>query len=41
MAIAARELGRVVVVDASGTPAETHRKVLAMMGSKLGLEVDQ
>jgi dTMP kinase len=41
MAIAAREPGRVVVVDASGTPAETHRKVLAMMESKLGLEVDQ
>ncbi|MGB8986286.1 MAG: dTMP kinase [Candidatus Sulfotelmatobacter sp.] len=41
MAIAAREPGRVVVVDASGTPTETHRKVLAMMGSKLGLEVDQ
>jgi dTMP kinase len=41
MAIAAREPGRVAVVDASGTPAETHRKVLAMMGSKLGLEVDQ
>jgi dTMP kinase len=41
MAIAAREPGRVVVVDASGTPTETHRKVLAMMGSKLGLGIDQ
>ncbi len=40
MAIAAREPGRVVTVDASGTAAETQRKVLATVGSKLGLGVD-
>ena len=40
MAIAAREPARVVLVDASGTPAETQRKVAATVGSKLGLGVD-
>ena len=41
MAIAKREPDRVVVIDASGTPAETQRKVVATVESKLGLRVDQ
>jgi dTMP kinase len=41
MAIAKREPNRVVVIDASGTPAETQRKVVATVGSKLGLRIDQ
>ncbi|MGC2820716.1 MAG: dTMP kinase [Candidatus Sulfotelmatobacter sp.] len=41
MAIAAREPQRVLAVDASGTPEQTHMKVLATVGSKLGLGVDQ
>jgi dTMP kinase len=36
MALAKREPDRVVVIDASGTPAETQRKVVATAGSKLG-----
>jgi dTMP kinase len=34
-AIAAREPGRVVAVDASGTPAQTHRKIVEVVGRKL------
>lgn len=41
MTIAKREPDRVVVIDASGTPAETQRKVAATVGSKLGLGADQ
>jgi dTMP kinase len=36
-AIAARDGQRVVVVDASGTPAETHRKVAELIGRRLKL----
>jgi len=34
-AIAAREPDRVVTVDASGTPAQTHRKILEVVGKKI------
>lgn len=36
-AIAARETQRVVVVDAGGTPAQTHRRILEVVGKKLKL----
>jgi len=35
MAIAAREHGRVVVVDARGTPAQTHRRIVEIVHKKL------
>ena len=35
LAIAAREPQRVVAVDASGTPAQTHRRILDVVGQKL------
>ncbi len=37
MAIAAREPGRIVVVDASGTPTETHTKIVDIVTNKLKL----
>jgi dTMP kinase len=37
LAIAAREPQRVVAVDARGTPAQTHSKIVAAVGKKLGL----
>jgi dTMP kinase len=37
LAIAAREPQRVVAVDARGTPAETHRRILEVVGRKLRL----
>jgi dTMP kinase len=37
LAIAARESQRVVAVDASGTPAETHRRIVEVVGRKLRL----
>lgn len=37
LAIAAREPGRVVVVDARGTPEETHAKILDIVRSRLRL----
>jgi dTMP kinase len=37
MAIAEREAGRVVAVDASGTPAETHAKIVDIVTNKLKL----
>jgi len=36
-AIAKREPGRVVVVDARGTPGQTHAKILQVVSSKLAL----
>lgn len=36
-AIAAREPQRVVAVDASGTPAQTHRRIMEMVGARLRL----
>jgi dTMP kinase len=39
LAIAAREPGRVVVVNASGTPQQTHRKILEVLQRKLKLGV--
>ncbi len=36
-AIAAREPERVVAVDASGTPAQTHRRILEIVGPQLKL----
>jgi dTMP kinase len=36
-AIAARETQRVVAVDARGTPAQTHSKIMAAVGKKLRL----
>jgi dTMP kinase len=36
-AIAAREPERVTVVDASGTPTQTHRRIMDVMGQKLKL----
>jgi len=36
-AIAAREPQRVVAVDASGSPAQTHRRIMEVMGRKLKL----
>jgi len=35
LAIAKRESGRVVTVDARGTPAQTHQKILEVVGRKL------
>jgi dTMP kinase len=35
LAIAAREPGRVVAVDASGTPQQTHRRIVEIVGRKL------
>ncbi len=35
LAIAKREPQRVVTVDASGTPSQTHRKIMEVMGRKL------
>lgn len=37
MAIAKRETGRVVVVDARGTPGQTHGRILEVVGRKLKL----
>jgi dTMP kinase len=37
LAIAAREPQRVVAVDASGTPGQTHRRVMEIVGEKLRL----
>jgi len=37
LAIAAREPGRVVTVDASGTPGQTHRRIMEAVGRKLKL----
>jgi len=37
LAIAAREPQRVVMVDASGTPTQTHRRILEIVGRKLRL----
>jgi dTMP kinase len=37
MAIAAREPQRVVTVDASGTPGQTHRRIMEVAGRKLRL----
>jgi len=37
LAIAAREPQRVVAVDASGTPAQTHRRIMEVVGRKLKL----
>jgi len=37
LAIAAREPDRVIVVDASGTPAQTHRRIMEVVGWKLRL----
>jgi dTMP kinase len=39
LAIAAREPGRVVVVNASGTPQQTHRKILEVLQRKLKVGV--
>jgi dTMP kinase len=35
LAIAARETQRVVAVDASGTPSQTHRKIMDVVGGKI------
>lgn len=37
LAIAKREPGRVAVVDARGTPAQTHAKILAIVSRKTGI----
>ncbi len=37
MAIVARETLRVVAVDATGTPGETHRKIMGVVGRRLRL----
>jgi dTMP kinase len=37
LAIAAREPQRVVTVDASGTPVQTHRRIMEVVGGKLKL----
>jgi thymidylate kinase len=37
LAIAAREPQRVVVVDASGTPAQTHKRIIEAVERKLKL----
>jgi thymidylate kinase len=37
LAIAAREHGRVAVVDARGTPGETHQKIVELVRRKLKL----
>jgi dTMP kinase len=39
LAIAQREPNRVVVVDARGTPDQTHMKILEIVGRKLTLTV--
>jgi dTMP kinase len=39
LAIVARDPQRVVAVDASGTPAQTHRRVMEIVGRKLKLAV--
>jgi dTMP kinase len=39
LAIAKREPQRVVVVDARGTPGQTHRRIVEIVGQKLKLEV--
>jgi dTMP kinase len=39
LAIAAREPQRVVAVDASGTPAQTHRRIMEVIAQKLKLAV--
>ena len=39
LAIAAREPQRVVAVDASGTPAQTHRRIMEVIARKLKLAV--
>ncbi len=39
LAIAAREPQRVVAVDASGTPAQTHRRIMELVGRKAKLAV--
>src|SRR5271163_3148968 len=41
LAIAAREPQRVVAVDASGTPAQTHRRIVEVLGRKLRLGKSQ
>jgi dTMP kinase len=40
-AIAAREPERVVAVDASGTPEQTHRRIMGVIGRKLRLSKGQ
>ncbi len=37
MAIAKREPGRVVIVDARGTPGQTHGKIVEVVADKIGL----
>jgi len=37
MAIARREASRVILVDASGTPGQTHAKIVEIVSSKMGL----
>ena len=37
MAIAKREPGRVVIVDARGTPGQTHQKILQVLASRLAV----
>jgi thymidylate kinase len=37
MAIAAREHGRVAVVDARGTPGQTHQRIAELVHRKLKL----
>jgi dTMP kinase len=37
LAIAKREPGRVVIVDARGTPAQTHQKIVEVVSGKLAL----
>jgi dTMP kinase len=41
LAIAAREPQRVVAVDASGTPGQTHRRILEVIGRKIRLGKSQ
>ena len=40
-AIATREPQRVIVVDARGTPAQTHRRIMEIVGRKLKLTLQQ
>jgi thymidylate kinase len=37
LAIAKREPGRVVIVDARGTPGQTHQKIVEVVSIKLAL----
>jgi dTMP kinase len=37
LAIAKREPGRVVIVDARGTPGQTHEKILQVISSRMAL----